>query len=265
MSEMYKCSNCGAEYDKEKTECPYCGYINEEGAEKEYMDRLYDVRDNLDVVDEAAAADYGKGYGRVLKIVGLTLLVLALVAGIIYTSRIMMNKRNEEEGLKKSQDMLEQMTWKKENFKIFDGLYEDGKYEELCEALVDSIDQGHEVYDWEHYDFAMVYNYYLSTVASLNRVDEKGWNEYEAGDTLYHCCLFYYDDIFKSSFYYKLSDEDMEILKPVYEYMGTVLHERMGFSDEEMNELKDSLLNEYGYPEYKKCEKVAKEYIGRYK
>ena len=162
MSEMYKCSNCGAEYDKEKTECPYCGYINEEGAEKEYMDRLYDVRDNLDVVDEAAAADYGKGYGRVLKIVGLTLLVLALVAGIIYTSRIMMNKRNEEEGLKKSQDMLEQMTWKKENFKIFDGLYEDGKYEELCEALVDSIDQGHEVYDWEHYDFAMVYNYYLS-------------------------------------------------------------------------------------------------------
>lgn len=265
MSEMYKCSNCGAEYDKKEPECPFCGYINEEGAEKEYMDRLYDVRDHLDVVDEAAAADYGKGYGRVLKIVGLTLTALVVIVGIIYFTKLLSNRRSDAKELQNSQDMLEEMTWKKDNFKAFDDLYAEGKYEELCESLIASIEDGHEVYDWKHYDFAMVYNYYLSTVASMNRVDEKGWNEHEAGDTLYHCSLFYYDDVFKSSFYYKLSDDDMEILKPVYEYMGTVLHERMGFSDEEMNELKDSLLNEYGYPEYNNCGKVAKEYIGRYK
>ena len=116
MSEMFKCSNCGAEYEKNAVKCPFCGYINEEGAEKEYMDRLYDVRDNLDVVDEAAAADYGKGYGGVLKIVGLTLLALAVVTAIIFSSRAVMNKKAEEESLKKSQDMLDEMTWKKENF-----------------------------------------------------------------------------------------------------------------------------------------------------
>ncbi len=265
MSEMFKCSNCGAEYDKNMAECPYCGYINEEGAEKEYMDRLYDVRDNLDVVDEAAAADYGRGYRGVLKIVGITLLVLVVITGIILTSRVLMNKRAEEESLKKSQDMLNEMTWKKENYKNFDDLYAEGKYEDLCEALVDAIDQGHEVYDWGHYDFAMVYNYYLATLESTAKVDEKGWTEHEAADTLYHCALFHYEDVFKDSFYYKLSDEDMEILKPVYEYMDTVLHERMGFTDEEMGELKGSLLNDYGYPEYKKCEKVSAKYMDRYK
>ena len=265
MNELIKCSNCGAEYDKNETKCPYCGYINEEGAEKEYMDRLYDVRDNLDVVDEAAAADYGKGYKRVLKIIGLTLLILALIAGGIFIAKGLMERGSEKDNLKKSQDMLEEMTWKKENFPTFDDMYAEGKYEELCEALIDSIDQGHEVYDWEHYDFAMVYYSYVVTCRDLERVDEKGWSEHVAEDTLYHCSLFYYDEVFKDAFYYKLSDEDMEVLKPVFEYMNNVLHERLMFTDEEMADLKSTLLNEYGYPDYKECGKVASKYMERYK
>lgn len=265
MSEKIKCSNCGAEFDKNETKCPYCGYINEEGAEKEYMDRLYDVRDSLDVVDEAAAADYGRGYGRVFKIIALTLLVLTVLAGIIYTVKVISDKRSQGDDLKKSSDMLEEMTWKKENFKIFDDMYAQGKYEELCEALLDAIEDGHEVYDWEHYDFAMVYYDYVLIERDAARVDEKGWTDHTAADLFYHCCLFHYDEEFRNGSYYKLTDEEFKILEPGFEYSDTVLHDRMGFTDEEMQELKGELLSEYGYPEYKKCEKTAHKYMERFK
>ena len=36
-------------------------------------------------------------------------------------------------------------------------------------------------------------------------------------------------------------------------------------TDEEMQELKGELLSEYGYPEYKKCEKTAHKYMERFK
>lgn len=76
------CINCGAEINASDTKCPYCGYINEEGAEKAYMDRLNDIRNDLDSVDEEAAAEYGKDYGRVLKLILITLAVLLAVPGI---------------------------------------------------------------------------------------------------------------------------------------------------------------------------------------
>ena len=54
MDKMFKCSNCGAEYDKKEPECPFCGYINEEGAEKEYMGRKMRVNEAQNTIKAEA-------------------------------------------------------------------------------------------------------------------------------------------------------------------------------------------------------------------
>ena len=107
------CINCGAQINTSDTKCPYCGYINEEGAEKAYIDHLYDIRDNLDSVDEKAATEYGRGYGKVLKLILITLAVLLVISGIVYAIRLTEKSKRKVTDQSRGSDMLNEMTWKK--------------------------------------------------------------------------------------------------------------------------------------------------------
>ena len=140
IDKKHVCTNCGAEVESSDTRCPFCGYINEEGAEKAYMDRLNDIKDDLDVVDEEAAGEYGKNYGRVIKLILITLAVLMVISGIVYACYIAKKHARAEASAVYGNNMLEEMAWKQEAFKEFDRLYESGDYEKLCEVMYDAYD-----------------------------------------------------------------------------------------------------------------------------
>ena len=53
MKEEIICPNCGAPIEKDSVKCPYCGYINEEGAEKKFQEDLSEIKDDI--------ADLAKG------------------------------------------------------------------------------------------------------------------------------------------------------------------------------------------------------------
>lgn len=268
MSEkVHICINCGAEINSTETKCPYCGYINEEGAEKAYMDRLYDIKDDLDSVDEEAAAEYGRGYGKVIRLIMITLITLLIISGIVFAYRLAAKNRRAENDRSKGDQMLDEMAWKKEAFAEFDRLYEQGDYDKLCEAVNEAADQHHDVYAWTHYRFVSTYMDYLMTVQDLEYVDEKGWHEYEAKTVFYRCCLIYYrEDLYKyGDIDYKLTDEETEKLRPVIEYMNGVLHERLCFTDEEMDEFKASLVNDYNSINYDECDRIAVKHMDQFK
>ena len=44
---MIKCQNCGADIEELVPRCPYCGAMNEPGAEHKYMQDLYKLKDDL--------------------------------------------------------------------------------------------------------------------------------------------------------------------------------------------------------------------------
>lgn len=44
---MIKCRECGAPIEELAERCPYCGAINELGAEHKYMQDMYDLKDDL--------------------------------------------------------------------------------------------------------------------------------------------------------------------------------------------------------------------------
>lgn len=266
MSDMvYNCPNCGAEIKKSESKCPYCGFINEEGAEKKYMDRLYDLRDDLDTVDEQAAAGYGKSFGRPLKIIAITITVLIIitVAAAVISSAFKVKERETDPG--KSNDMLEEMTWKKEAFSEFDSLYEQGEYEKMCEAVFSKDTANHNTHEWKHYWFATIYNDYLLTKEDLERIDKEGWSQYDAGNIFYRCSFCHYEQLYKNKYSNSLTDEEVEKLKPVIAYMNDVLHERLGFTDEDMEALKDELIGKYDTLLYDNCTRVGKEHMARFK
>ena len=48
---MY-CSNCGAEINEKDAYCPYCGVMNARAAEREYMEKLEDIREDTERLGE---------------------------------------------------------------------------------------------------------------------------------------------------------------------------------------------------------------------
>ena len=49
---MIKCQNCGADIEELVPRCPYCGAMNEPGAEHKYMQDLYKLKDDLEDLGE---------------------------------------------------------------------------------------------------------------------------------------------------------------------------------------------------------------------
>ncbi len=264
---IHACPNCGAEVRSSDTKCPFCGYINEEGAEKAYMDRLNDLKDDLDVVDEAAAEEYGRGYGKVFKLILITLAVLLVISGIVYACMIAKKNSRAEAEKTYGNNKLEEMTWKKEAFKEFDRLYEAGDYDKLCEVMYDAYEKHPIVFDWDHFWLVSTYNDYLSTIEDLERVDKEGWHKYEAESVFYRCCFIYYcNDVYKyGDPDNRLTDEEIERLQPVIAYMNGVLHDRLGFTDEDMEELKGRLVGDHNNLKYDECTQIAIERMEQFR
>ena len=262
INRIYKCPNCGADIESDTAKCPFCGYINEKGAEKAYMEQLDDVRLRLDTVDEEAAAEYGKGYRRVLKIMAITLAVAAIVTVIAVILHNLISGGLKKRGNDSAEQTLQEMAWERENFPVFDEYYEAGDYEGLWNAVFSDEAMSHDVYKWKHSGFIYLYNRCRETEDELAAADKYGWDKYGASVVTYDCFYIYYG-IYESG-YEGLDADETDRLKPQLEYMTDVLYNRLKYTDEEMSALKERVIGKYGNLDYSECSKVAYEYMSRY-
>ncbi len=143
-----ECPNCGAVFGAKETRCPYCGYINPEGAEAKYLKDLEDRRRDLDTVDDQVRSGYReeikKGAGTALKTVLIIALVLAVViGGFAYAD----NRLFSDDG----EDYAAELAWEHEHFPEYDKLFEAEDYEELIAEIAED-GRTHDVWNWEHYD-----------------------------------------------------------------------------------------------------------------
>lgn len=148
LDKKMKCHSCGAEYDAALTKCPYCGELNYNSAEREYMDKLSDVREDLEDLEEVPAEEVrsqtsaqGK---RILRIVRRTALILAAVLVVFFLITWWSNTSYER-------DTRADYLWKQENFPTMDAYYEAGDYAGLYTFIRESLDQDQPAWDWSHY------------------------------------------------------------------------------------------------------------------
>lgn len=139
----YICSSCGAEIDDNLPKCPYCDTMIPKGAEAEYMEKLYDIQEDMEELKEVPfetlkeeARHQGKRMG---KIVVITLVIAAIFAVIFFWQE----KRYER-------DNTEDYIWGQKNFPIMSELYENGDYEQLMELYEKALMEERPVWNWEY-------------------------------------------------------------------------------------------------------------------
>lgn len=168
-----RCRSCGAEFDDSLAACPYCGAVNEKGAEKEYMDKLDDIHDDMSELSDDGieqAAETTKKTGKIIAIAAIVTVLLVVVIAVIG----IMSKA------KKTELMRQQTIWQNQNFKKFDSLYEAGDYDKLfAEIESHKDDEAFTMYRWDHYDF---YNTYVYCAASDSSRSALASGEIQAND-----------------------------------------------------------------------------------
>ncbi|MCR5420802.1 MAG: zinc ribbon domain-containing protein [Lachnospiraceae bacterium] len=260
---LINCINCGAQIEDENSKCPYCGYINENGAEKEYMKELNDIRGKLDAVDDMAVREYGKEYKKIGKTFLITVISLIFLSAICCIIGFLYSSKKKADELRLANEMMERMKSSNEAFSYFDELYETKQYDKLCEAVFVTCKEEEFIFDWDHYAFVQMYDIYLKTQELINNVDEQGWRNSDPETIFYNCCCYYYKDEYL--YIYSLSEQDIEELQPATDYMMNILHDRMGYSDEDMTGLRSRIMPRMDIISLSSCYEIAMENIDEYK
>lgn len=179
-----RCSGCGAMYDADYSYCPYCGRMNDPAAEREYMEHLEELRqdvEELSVIPGQEAAKVAKSQGKkVLVIVIVTLCVIGLIAGVVFLRESMTLGQDDPKA---------SYLWRQENIPKLDAYYEAGEYEEIMTLYQQAREEGHDFYSWEHADFAMTYHSCQSVCQAIQEREESfdpaEMSDYEYEDLFY--------------------------------------------------------------------------------
>lgn len=254
---MKVCANCGGSFDNKEPKCPYCGMINEEGAELEYNNKLEKIRKKLDIVDNIAEDDYRKSLRLFLKTFLITALISFGIFAIIWLStneesnaRLMLSRKEMDE-------KIEQALWLHEATKPWNALYEEGRYEEMVVAVTSSPAGPGLLYNWEHYDLYLKYNRLLSVEKYLAEGLEK------MSSYTYHHIL---QDSMEIRYALENRDQryisrDYEILEDKFAEVKQEILEVLGLEEAEYDRVFEGA-TKLGFPDYDYLSNYAKERMG---
>lgn len=250
---IIECASCGAHFDELLPKCPYCGSMSIKGAQAEYMEKLEDVRSDMEDLTAVPMQETKKELKKqtkfVLIIIGcivgllLFLVVLELVLGYSGSKR----------------DHQADYIWQQENFPILDELYEQERYDELLEMYYKAYVEDKPIGAWEHAEFCSAMELFFDV--------EETWQREQAGEELTHWDYedilylgFRVEDYEKSTAY---TAEDKERMAPYIERVRADFETRWQFSDEELEKFNKEAQKNYGYISYDVVEDYIEEWMER--
>ncbi len=141
----YNCLSCGAEINDSMPRCPYCGTMIAEGAQKEYMQKLSDIREDMEELGSVPAgevrAEFRRQGRRMRRVIALAVLLTLLLAGLFLWQEKCRDRDNTADYI-----------WENQNFPYMSGLYEAGDYEALLEPVLSAMEEDRSIWNWEYYD-----------------------------------------------------------------------------------------------------------------
>lgn len=260
---MVSCSNCGASFQENAPECPYCGQIYIPGAEKEYLDNLHEIREDLSEVEglsgEIYQSEIKKHTRKTGVIVAVMLIVLLLGSVFIIGMNYLFSYRESEE------DIKARMLWQKENFPMLDAWYDEGEYQSILDFMEKTYEEkGYLLYEWEHYNFIKQFqNYQICMDLKERIINGEEISEFDAGELLYcGMSLINYEGE-ESGYVIELySDSEIETMKQWKPEVENIFSEELQYSQEALKEIQ-SKLYEDGYLSYDACCDYAEDVLER--
>lgn len=232
-TKMITCGSCNATFDASLTACPYCGTMNYQGAEAEYMSELEGIRLDLQGVAQMPRDSVGKEFRRVGICAALLTLAFLGVGLLVSVPQWLSYGAGDSEE-------WEQYLWEQEHFTVMDQMLADGQYDELAayiEEQIESSDYRYSISYWLNSSFTHFYDNIKIYYATLDRLASgEELSDYEWED-------FYYagKSILGAPYYYGISSDVLEYVNQYYAEVQTDFQTRWGYTDEEMQEILDEL------------------------
>ena len=257
---MKICQSCGGSFKESLSKCPYCGTLNEEGAEREYGKKLNKIRERLDVVDELAVENFRNEVRLFFKVFVISLIICAFLAFLwVFTQKNRTSRRAAfEDERSRAAKTYEEIRKNHEKTAKWDALFEAGEYELAAKEVEENGVTG--LYGWDHYRFFSLY-------PNLIDVDEK-LEKFGTETTVSHYTyssiladLISVSNVFDKE-NYDLSGEDRRVLKASLEKRLKEALPLMEMSEEEYDRLWKASC-EKGYLEHTVISDYAKERWGQ--
>lgn len=236
MANKMICTSCGGEFEDNLPKCPYCGTMNLSGAEAEYMEKLDDVREDLDDLKDVPIEETKKEIrkqGRFLKkiftVLGIIVAVILVICGIL-----------KWQDYKEEQNSVQGYYWRQKNFPILNQLYEDGKYDEMVAFCEKALEEEKPVRMWEHMDFCDIYRKVLFAEHILHREEQGVVLEQEDYENLFFVELSAVT--FPNG---EGADEQERAIIASHEELTRDFEERWGLTEEERNGLIEEVKENY--------------------
>lgn len=249
MAKLIICNSCGAEFSNDEPKCPYCGTMNYEGAEKEYFEKLEDIREDveeLNAVPMQEAKKELKKQGKFIKKIFFVVVALVAIFGlIIYIQEKAYERDNKADYI-----------WQEENFPIMDEMYKSGEYEELAEFFQLAWEEDRPVYNWEHYTFVDAYMEVEEFYSDLEYMESTE----EISDGMYGVILRTQWQVYGYSFSQELTEEEKIYFADAFAAAEQHLKNDWNFDEETYQKFYESITEPYGYVSLDDCDAYIKEW-----
>ena len=130
---MLYCENCNAPIPEESAKCPYCGAFNASGGERQYMEQLYDLKEDVEEISEVPKREYRREMGKIGRMLFRTFLVFVGLAAVCGAVVYLFHRSTDYEI--SAEEMKAQAEWEREVFPKLDALYEEGDYEGVIDYV----------------------------------------------------------------------------------------------------------------------------------
>ena len=164
------CENCGASFLADEERCPHCGAMHYAGAEKKYMNRLEDIREDMAELKTKAQETQAKSVKSGLLIGACAVTVILLVATL---SSFTGKPRQDLFDMKYETEAAEKLEWQDTYFPLMDEAFDAGDYERVAEIYRSGIaeDGASVYYSWYHNEFMRIYDLYLAAEKAEKEMD----------------------------------------------------------------------------------------------
>lgn len=248
MGKQIICTSCGAEFDNDMAKCPYCGTMNYEGAEKEYLEKLEDVREDLDDLNEVPLEETKKEFKKQGKLIRNVLIVAAVIGLLLFGWSTMLDKAYER-------DSKADFLWKSENFPVMDELYEAGEYEKLAEFYRQAQEEDKPVFEWDHYKFMDTYLSVEDFYSDLEVMERQDLRNGTYASILWN--QWHLLGLSKST---ELTEEEKAYFKDAFTQAEMHLQQDWGFDEKTYREFYEKAVKTGGYVGFDNCEKYIKKW-----
>lgn len=236
--ELLQCENCNAMIPKDSAKCPYCGSLNPIGGEKRYMERLFDLKEDVKELHGEPTKAYGREFRRTGKVIVITFLCLLTVLLLFLLIESMINRGSAQE-----YDSKEQLRWERENFPLLDEMYEQEDYDGILAFKVkNSDDINHSIGGWEHADLIDAYMWYKWYMEDVDFYDQGNHDT-----SIIENCILDIFIILQDRTYARYDEKELALVEgwqaEMFEYAG----DRFGITEETLYRLYESSLMETDY------------------